>query len=422
MNNNHGSSHRYHELYDKIFGVDHHDQLTFRQLKQAERLRRELLQRGKMFSRQHLYLQIWGTVLPVVLKSVEFWFSMFVFAVTRIIIGTGVASNLELNIDSRSIASVGGFISFMLVFYNNQVYGRFSVQYENSMKMEGKIFNLAYLARDNMHTNMAWQFVRYLNCAHVLGYVGLSDTYERQNLFEPFNKQLKLFTVDEVMRLNEMDMDKMGARCYLEVLGWATRLLSDDHHAGMLVPVVYNNMMSEVLQLRASISALFEFEDQPIPFVYVHLIYFLTAFYLPLFSFFVAISYGNLNHLANIPGVVIVFLNNFFIVGLLEIGKFMSEPYGADHCDLSVMHYIHFTWQQTRRIMSGKRFEPNTIEVEQLLEQGRPALGNGFVGGTMTCDILSAKDYQRQMMQASQNVLHSLASMTDETAVVSNQV
>jgi predicted membrane chloride channel (bestrophin family) len=427
------------EMHEKIFGIESTDKLTANQLIKAERHRRELLQRSKIFSREHLYLQIWGTVIPAVIRSGEFWFSLFVYVVIRLCIVYGVTTSVDISIDSKTVGTIGGFISFMLVFYNNQVYSRYAAQYDNSMKMEGKILNLTYFARDNLQTfklsssssstssttnptntptpaeekatAMVWQFVRYLNGAHILGYVGLSDTYERDNLFEPFNKKFKMFTVSELQRLeytNSID-DSSGA-CYREVLGWASSLLQEAHRSGQLVAVVYNNMMNELLALRGHINTLYEYDDQPIPFVYVHLIYFLIIFYLPLFSFFVATSFDAGHAWSNCPGFVVVFLNSLFTVGLLEIGRFMSEPYGSDNCDLSVIHYLKSTWLNCRKILAAKRFDVSTLALEQEMEEHRPVLGDGYVTGTMSCDILSSTSMnslqQKDLMANSQNVLH----------------
>ena len=432
------------EMHEKVFGMEastdpNSNKLTFNQLKRAEKHRRELLQRSKMFSREHLYLQIWGTVIPAVIKSGEFWFSLFIFIIIRIFIIHNVTTIQEISIDSKLVASIGGFISFMLVFYNNQVYGRYAAQYDNSMKIESKIINLTYFARDNLQmiakcqmtsttpitptssTNiptpfdskgvaMVWQFVRYLNGAHILGYVGLSDTYEYDNLFKPFNKQYNIFTSNELQRLYDMNsIDESHGVCYREVLGWATSILQEAHRSGQLVAVVYNNMMNELLQLRGHISTLYEYEDQPIPFVYVHLIYFLVLFYLPLFSFFVATSFDGLHKYGNFPGFLVVFLNSLFTIGLLEIGRFMSEPYGSDHCDLSVMFYLSSTWRNCRKILSSKRFDLTSYEIELNLEQARHCLGDGFINGTMTCDFYSEdmkNIVQQNVLNDSDNVLH----------------
>jgi hypothetical protein len=47
-------------------------------------------------------------------------------------------------------------------------------------------------------------------------------------------------------------------------------------------PRHYAGVVSEVLTLRAHIGSLFDYDDQPIPFVYIHLLTLLTEIYMSL--------------------------------------------------------------------------------------------------------------------------------------------
>ena len=391
-----------HNFY--VWQVDEHN---YEELSHIERDRRELLRHSKLRYRRYTYFQLWGTVIPTICKSWEWWLTASIYLMARVLLHYDIAQNTLLKLESSYISAIGSFISFLLVFYNNQGYSRYTAQYEESMRMEGRIFNAAYLARDNLPTDMAWQFVRYLNGAHILCYIGLSTEYKRRNLFSPFNEKHRVLTDDEVQRLDEIDMDTGGA-CYREVLGWAMNLLFQAKK-GFLDMMVYSNLATETLQLRGAIGTLYDYEDQPIPYVYVHLMYSITLLYLLLFAYFVATSLSVDNHhLRDIVGVIVVSIFSMIAIGILEIGRLMSQPYKTDLSDLSVMHYINFTWMSSRRILIGKLFEVKGLKMELDLEAARPSLGKGL--GDSKIMVKAANEIRcnddflpRQLLQTSRN-------------------
>ena len=348
-------------------------------LLKVEADRRELLRHSKLHYRQYTYFQLWGTVIPTVWKLGDWWLTVCIYLLGRLLMHFEVTTNpLVVALDSRYVSIMGGFVSFLLVFYNNQTYARFTSQYEASMRMEGRIFNCAYITRDILPEGIAWQIVRYLNGAHLLGYIGLSEVYKRENTFSPLNAKLRLFTDEEREHLDLINMD-VGGSCYREVLGWAVTLIQQARCGTIAsVPPIdaqqYQILLSEVLQLRGAIGTLYDFEDQPIPFIYVHLVHFITIVYLLFFAYFVGTSAG----VSLVTGIVAVVLFGTIALGILEIGRLMSQPYGDDLSDLSVLHYVNFTWTMSRRILAGKSFVANSSAVERDLEKARPALGAAF--------------------------------------------
>eukprot|EP01033_Poteriospumella_lacustris_P007103 gene7103-5109_t len=264
------------------------------------------------------------------------------------------------------ISIIGGFMSFSLVFFVSQAYSRLCAQYDQSMRIEGRIFNLAYLARSNLLYAEAHRLLRYLNATHVLGYTGLSLVYTDDNLFDIMNDKHQLLTFEELGRIREVGADGGGA-AYREVIGWCVELLFDLNKAkpdknetvaeNPIEPLTLQTLVSEVLALRGCIGALYDYDDQPIPFVYVHILFFLTLFYLPLMTYAVALQFpiGSEFYVPDIIGSLLVFVNVVFVVGLREIGRNLISPYGDDSHDLSVIHYITFTMMASRRILAGHK-------------------------------------------------------------------
>lgn len=62
------------------------------------------------------------------------------------------------------------------------------------MAARGRVFDSMIVARSSLSEPSLWTLYRYMNAAHVLGYVGLDAHYTREFLFEPVNKEHKLLT------------------------------------------------------------------------------------------------------------------------------------------------------------------------------------------------------------------------------------
>lgn len=137
-----------------------------------------------------------------------------------------------------------------------------------------------------------------------------------------------------------------------------------------------------ILRLRGSLGALYDFDDQPFLFFYVHFICLLSALYLPLFALSTAFDAGtgqDVYWTADLMGGLIVFLQNVFVIGLRLLGQKMFEPYGDDVEDLSVMHYINFTWRISNRILLSKKPAPLDPKVETNICRTRLSVGEAWM-------------------------------------------
>ena len=242
------------------------------------------------------------------------------------------------------------------MFYVNQTHKRYLDLYMDSMACKGRILDVATLAATVLSKERATRLVRYMNASHVAGYVGLSDTYEYSNFFEPLNASLKLLTDKELERMNQIDLDSGGSG-HRELLVWCMHEIQAAREAGELQdPELVNTLRLEVLKLRAAMGKLYDAKDLPIPFFYVHFICFLTMMYMPLFAFTSAMKAGTgdeVHWLADVIAGLVVFLQAIFVDGLRILGQKMSDPYGDDLEDLSVIFFIEFTWTQSNRILAS---------------------------------------------------------------------
>jgi len=132
--------------------------------------------------------------------------------------------------------------------------------------------------------------------------------------------------------------------------------------------------------------SLYSDKDQPIHFFYIHFLCLLTTFYLPLFA--VSTAYGagtlqddNLSWTAEVVSGLIVFLQAIFVIGLRLLGQVMTDPYGDDLEDLSVMRYVRGAWKTSNRILAAQ--SPGAVDpsTEQDFQSNIvPSLGGAWSG------------------------------------------
>lgn len=360
--------------YDDLLGID--------------KDRRSLLTRVKRFNVGNITTSFHGTVLPNIVFAPATWFIIVLYIGLRIMV-QHVEVGVELPLINTTLVSIiGGFMSFFLVFFVSQAYSRLTAQYDNSMRIEGRIFNLCYLSRCSLPPAEAWRLWRYLNTIHVVGYTGLSMVYTEQNVFDHMNEKYQLLTETETKRLKAVGVN-IGGSAYREVVGWCLELLYKQFHLQRqqsMDIITLQAMMNEVLVLRGCIGSLFDYADQPIPFVYVHLLSFLTIFYLPLITYTTAVYLptDSKYYFPDILGAFVVFLNVIFVVGTREIGRAMICPYEDTPGDLSVLHYLNFTILMSRRVLTGASLIGQSLESEEEMEAARPSKGAAFDDNKLT--------------------------------------
>eukprot|EP01033_Poteriospumella_lacustris_P006036 gene6037-4332_t len=353
-------------------------------LQALEKERRSLLTRVKRFSLISISTSFYGTILPDIARSLFSWFNLALYIGIRVVIKMDyLRIGVELpQINTTLVSIVGSFMSFFLVFFVQQAYSRFCVQYDNSMRIEGRLLNLAFFARTNLEPLEAWRFVRYVNAIQVAGYTGLSHIYTESNVFDAMNSKHKLLTDVEVKRVKEIGVNA-GGSAYREVLGWCYDLLYAQFrkHREQFDIISFQTMLNELMALRGCIGTLYDYDDQPIPFIYVHLVFFLSMFYCPLIAYTAAVYMPAKSYyiFPDVLGFFVVFLNMVFVIGLREIGHAMNSPYEDSLQDLSVLHYLDFSVGATRKILAGSTMPSPGLDVEEELESTRPDLGGAFV-------------------------------------------
>lgn len=235
-----------------------------KKLTEVEFRRKELLKRGTRS--QLVVLCSWrGTVLRWSLRSPVCWLTILTYAICRILIRMNTVSLDQLpEVSTAQVGVLSGFLNFFLVFYVGHGYSRFNTQYGSSMSMEGRIFDTCAMAAAAMPRASAHRLMRHINGAHVLGYVGLSDTYNVNNFLRHFQRANQLFTVAEWARIRAIGADGGGAACR-EAIVWAIQDIQAEAKAGNIGSSLELALMEQVCRLRGSIGTLYDYNYQPIP-------------------------------------------------------------------------------------------------------------------------------------------------------------
>jgi hypothetical protein len=143
--------------------------------------------------------------------------------------------------------------------------------------------------------------------------------------------------------MKQINMDTGGA-AYLELLTWCLQEIEISHKAENAGDhPLATQLRSCVTALRDRLATLYNFDDQPVPFFYVHFTCLVSVYYLPLFAVDTALSAGvgaDANWVSEIVAALIVLLQLIFVIGLRVLAIKLANPYGSDNEDLSVIFYV----------------------------------------------------------------------------------
>lgn len=109
--------------------------------------------------------------------------------------------------------------------------------------------------------------------------------------------------------------------CVSEVIAWALDVIEK---SGKGPEMMLTMVKSEILHVGGNLGALSAYDDQPIPFIYVHTLYLLAFIYMPLVAYALA---NNLfedpsdSWLVEVIGTLFLFIFLMFTDGLISIGK-----------------------------------------------------------------------------------------------------
>ena len=349
---------------------------TWEELEAIEKRRRAILLRGEHGVWKTL-LCVDGTVMKFLLEDSLFWITLVLYITVRLLARYAQIPDFVAGLGDGNLTTIGGFITFFLALYVNNSHARYFDQYDAAMACKGRILDVASLASIYLPKHIALRVVRYMNAAHVSGYVGLSSTYSYPNFFVKVNKDFGLLTNLELERMNAIDLDK-GGSCNRELIVWCLREVQACHAQGIIDHELAREFRDHILRLRAALGTIYDAADLPLPFFYVHFITLLTALYLPLFAVSAAYKVGSgieVFWFGDILVLLVVVLQAIFVNGLRLLGQKMSDPFGDDLTDLSVIFYVTFTWTMSNRILESAYVDTGENDEYRLRKRQMPLGG-----------------------------------------------
>ncbi|KAL3923293.1 MAG: hypothetical protein SGILL_001740 [Bacillariaceae sp.] len=325
-------------------------------LEEIEETRRKILRRVEVgFPRILFYWE--GTCIRALMMDWLVWLTMVIFIGIRICAHSGLPEPpLIGELGDTNIDILGGFISFLLVIFVNQTNDRFVAMYQLSKRCAGLIQDVAGLVSSLLPEEDGKRIVRYMNSAHIAGYVGLGGPYSQKYFFKHFDEEHGLLTPREMARVQIFNMDN-GSAAFKDLVTWSQREVAKAKNAGYIDSIEATNLHEKVIGLRAAMDGLYDYTDQPTHFFYIHFLVFISAVYLPLFAVDNAYSCGwgdETDWRIEALNGSIVLLQAIFVVGLRLLGQRMLDPYGDDLEDLSVITYVVTTINNSNIIFSAR--------------------------------------------------------------------
>jgi predicted membrane chloride channel (bestrophin family) len=352
---------------------------TWQEIQSIEARRRQLLRRSELpYWKILTYVE--GTCLRALFSDWLLGMTMLVFFSVRLqVYLSGTLPDFAREVSRLSIDVIGGFLSFFLVLFVNQANARFQDMYKESMNACKRIYDVAGSVATALPMERARRLVRYMNAAHVAGYVGLSHAYSRRYFFETMKNEHGLLTETEMELIQHIDMDTDGPDACHALVEFCMKDIDSAYRENLIEVKDFTGLRDKLLAFRGSIDVLYEYSDQPIHFFYIHFLCLLSTLYLPLFAASNAFKAGEeLHYTADFLSGLIVLLQSTFVIGLRMLGRKMVDPYGEDLEDLSVLHYVTSAWHRSQCILHTRFPETVDAALEKQLQEkhhsskGRP--------------------------------------------------
>eukprot|EP00270_Netrium_digitus_P018319 TRINITY_DN6949_c0_g1_i1.p1 TRINITY_DN6949_c0_g1~~TRINITY_DN6949_c0_g1_i1.p1 ORF type:complete len:423 (+),score=84.04 TRINITY_DN6949_c0_g1_i1:120-1388(+) len=300
-----------------------------------------------------------GTALRLVLIRVDFWvlfilhisislFYFLGFKHTTIGAGSGAVPDLPWwpKIPTALIATTGGLVIFILVFYVNQTYFRYAKQYSGCMHTRGLISEVIVALRvhfgDRLFagaTEVRRTLWRFLNALHMVGYSCLPTAREDGlDIWAwAYLEDKQILTKHQMEKLQEFPP---GPAAYEELLAWVDYCIWAQVSQGHLSSKAGAYFTERLWKIKASIETFYSYTTCPIPYAYFHLLNFVLLCYLLCLCYTLVFAAPFLS----IPAYFIILVA---LLGLRELGNSMSNPFGHDELDLPVLDLVNTLYEES---------------------------------------------------------------------------
>jgi len=277
-----------------------------------------------------ILMSLYENVVLGVLFDLLFWLTVIGYFVTKYLTQDMIVGPISPSLPTACT----NFIAFLLVFYMTACYGRFREQHDAVMKSVGLLNNICMFGNIFFSVAGSRRIYRHLNAAHILSFVGLGGTYKERNLFEPLNEKHQLLNQKEIQNLKNHSFE--GSTPFRVLLSWVMESIRHEFLEARISNEEMLACLELVFELRASLSRVYHFKQQPVPYSYVVLVTVMVDWFLPFYA--VSIGYTSAGTIdSSQSGFFDFFLEFLYVItyalittGLRRLGARLQDPLGMD--------------------------------------------------------------------------------------------
>jgi len=297
----------------------------------------------------YVVFQKWAEYLAnEMLYDPQFWLSIAGYFITKYL-----TSNLVVNqLPSHLPTACTNLITFLLVFYVTSCYSRFKEQHDAVMKSAGNLMNICLCVRSSLSLAASCRILRYANAAHILSFVGLGLKFNLDNLFVPLNDKYQLLDTKEIETLSRHSF--VGGTPFRVLLSWIIDCIQKEFEEGKTCAEEMQILLQLTIELRGSLTRVYHFMQQPVPFSYVMLVRIMTVWFLPFYA--VSIGYssqGNFNKGLGSSIIEYLYVVTYAVIvtSLCRLGQKLQNPLGDDIEDFDVIDIVSNVIDQTYKVL-----------------------------------------------------------------------
>lgn len=287
-----------------------------------------------------------GTIFKEVIFGWDVWFFFLMYAGFTIwmkfqpeLWGTTVGGK------SMDLKQMGALTVFLLVFFNGHCYVRFLAQYAKNMQglQALRDFEITLFSMTK-NKQSAYHACRYLQAAHILGWMHLNEEHQSGEIAEisyEFLQEAGLLTKNEIQHLIDRPaISRMTSRPAMVVCRWCLEMITVSERAGEIVGGgTADGLRTACRTISDSICDIYDFRGCYIPFQYYHALN-VCAFLFLASSSFVA-SMNSVSGNDYVEQFITFGFTVFVVCSLRKMSVSMMFAYGTDVCDLPAAQFIN---------------------------------------------------------------------------------
>ena len=146
-----------------------------------------------------------------------------------------------------------------------------------------------------------------------------------------------------------------GAQAYRECIAWALDVVTGARRRGEITAEEQRQASETMLTLQSSLTTLYNYQFQVMPFMYTQLVSFACAFYLIVYAILKGLHFtpdATVDYGFVFPFLALT-LTTVTSLGLLEVGSIISNPCGDEAEDFAIYTFVDRTVKGSRKVIDA---------------------------------------------------------------------